>query len=42
MDAEAFLARIQAGRHYRGQIAAARCLAERPAAYQDPQRTLPA
>lgn len=41
MDARAFLDRIQASRHYRGQIAAARYLPPRPARFAAPQTGLP-
>jgi len=41
MDAHAFLERLKVSRHYRGQIAAARCLEARPAEYGEPTARLP-
>jgi DEAD/DEAH box helicase domain-containing protein len=42
MDAQAFLARLQSSRHYRGQIAALRWLPQRPAVLRAPAAPLPA
>ncbi len=41
MDARGFIERLRAGRDYRGQIAAVRCLEERPAAYALPSSPIP-
>lgn len=41
MDALAFLARLKAGRHYRGQIAALRTIDARPAQHRAPTTPLP-
>jgi len=41
MDAQGFVERLKAGRDYRGQIAAVRCIEARPAVYRAPTSPLP-
>ncbi|MBU0617992.1 MAG: DEAD/DEAH box helicase, partial [Planctomycetes bacterium] len=41
MEAHGFIERLRASRDYRGQIAAVRCLEERPAEYATPSSTVP-